>query len=232
MPKLPTTESRIPIRPENTMSSNATSSSTARTPIQSGSEQGLAASRHAPRFDAGKPWVPMPWGTSGNDGLPFFDGRNVSRFLEEFDAFCDLYGLEENKRGETAVRFTSEDEKDRIRGLDEYEEKSWTKLKEKLRKEYRAKDEEQQMLTPQYLLALSRRDRGRKNDLQLYLQQFKKAAKKLIKSGAETQYSCCRLFVNSLPEHFKDKIVAKQGLDPEDPASADFDKCYEHAVKL
>ena len=174
----------------------------------------------------------MPWGSTGSDGYPFFTGRNVSRFLSEYDALGDRNQCAPETRAEGVPRFSSEMERERLRGLEEWEARDWERLKEKMRKEYRGKDEEQQMLTSEYLSRLSARDRSCKEDIHLYLQQFRKAANHLLNNGAETHWSCCRLFVEGLPESFREKIVSKQQLDPEDPKTANFENCYQQAVKL
>ena len=200
---------------------------TSRTPSQ-GSSEAMTEPTTVHHQYVTQSVVPMPWGSNGKDGLPYFNGKNISRFLSEYESFCDLYNLAIEKRKASLLRYMSEDERERIRGFEEFEGDDWEKLKKKIKKEYRSKDEEQQMLTSQYLSALSRRNRGRKE----YLQQFRKAATYLIDTGAETEYSCCRMFVHGLPEHFRDKIVTKQKLDPEEPKAAVFQNCYKQAVEL
>ena len=48
----------------------------------------------------------------------------------------------------------------------------------------------------------------------------------------ETQHSCCRLFLYGLPENYRDKIIVKQGLDPDDPSVADFKACHKQATEI
>ena len=176
--------------------------------------------------------VNMPWGTSGNDGLPFFTGRNVSRFLSEYEALCERHQCKVEHRVEGVPRFAAADEQERLRSFLEWEDCDWEGMKKKMRKEYKTKDEEQQMLTSAYMTALSRQKRLRRDDIQLYLRQFRKVALHLISTGAETEYACARQFVHGLPDAFREKIVQKQGLSQEDPKSANFLNCWTQAREL
>lgn len=174
----------------------------------------------------------MPWASTGSDGRPYFTGNNATTFTEEFEEFCSAFRHPKAQWKTSSVRFMAKKEQERVKCFEGYNTMDWEKFKTKLKKEYRARDEEQQMLTPGYLEALARQPRTRKSDIQLYLQQFNKCAKHLLAKRTQSEFMCCRLFVEGLPEYYREKIIMKQKLDDDAPETARYGDCYDQAVSI
>ena len=47
----------------------------------------------------------MSWSSSKDSGLLFFNGKNVTRFLEEFDRLAAHHRLSEGNRAKSVIRF-------------------------------------------------------------------------------------------------------------------------------
>ena len=59
----------------------------------------------------------MPWSSNKDSGLPFFNGKNMTRFLEEFDRLVAHHRLSEESRAESVVRFYSADQEYLVRNI-------------------------------------------------------------------------------------------------------------------
>src|SRR5262249_46713005 len=109
----------------------------------------------------------MPWSSNKNSGLPFFNGKNVTRFLEEFDRLASHHRLSDEDRAESVVRFCGADQEYLVRNMPEHKQRDWLKLKEEMLREWEDEDEEQIMLTIPFLEALAKRERGKEDDIRL-----------------------------------------------------------------
>ena len=173
----------------------------------------------------------MPWSSNKDSGLPFFNGKNVTRFLNEFDRLAAHHRLTDEERAESVVRFCGADQEYLVRNMPEHKQRDWSKLKEEMLREWEDDDEEQMMLTIPFLEALAQKERGKEDDIRLYLRQFKIGADHLIKTNQQSSYQCGRLFLQGMPEQFRRKIVKDLKINHRKPQTVEFEKIYKKGVE-
>lgn len=91
--------------------------------------------------------MPFP----GTPGAPYFDGKNVTDFLNRYEDMCNDFRVEESERLKRLPRYCEEITKDYVTGLTEYEEEDYSGLKKILLKDYKFADTSQQMQTKNFL---------------------------------------------------------------------------------
>lgn len=102
----------------------------------------------------------MPMPTPGApDAPPFFDGVNVTGFLEGFDDVATDRGLDEKDRCVRLVSYCSSEVKDYIEYLPEFIDRNWKALVKALKIDYRHQDEVENRFTKAYLDALIKKSK-------------------------------------------------------------------------
>ena len=91
--------------------------------------------------------VPFP----GTPGAPYFDGTDVSDFLDRYEDMCAVYKVSDSERIRRISRYCESMTGQYIKNLTEYVEKDYESLKKVMRTEYKTEDANQQMNTRSFL---------------------------------------------------------------------------------
>ncbi|KAL9607722.1 MAG: hypothetical protein Q9204_009300, partial [Flavoplaca sp. TL-2023a] len=85
----------------------------------------------------------MPLPAPGSPGAPWFEGKNVTDFLEAFDNMCDDHAIRDEDRMKKVVRYCEFKTREYVQTL-LYDEDEWESFKKELKKEYEKEDVHQQ----------------------------------------------------------------------------------------
>ena len=83
----------------------------------------------------------MPY--PGTPGTPFFDGRNVTDFLDRFSDLCEDYKLSADEKMKRLPRYCDMRIGRTIETMKEWNLRDWTKFRQCLREEYESADQTQ-----------------------------------------------------------------------------------------
>src|SRR5215212_2101977 len=98
---------------------------------------------------------PMP----GTPGAPFFDGRDITEFLERFEDMCSEYYIDKESQVVRLPKYCETSIGRYVRTMQAYQSKDWEELKAALAKDYRHTDSLRQLYTRQCLEALKKERR-------------------------------------------------------------------------
>lgn len=173
----------------------------------------------------------MPWTSGPNQGLPYFDGKNVSEFLRAFEELCEDHGVKINTRVTRVVRYCSSQINTHLRMSAEYEEADWEKMKKMMIKEWEQTDDEQRMKTLAFLDELANSPRSEQGDIKAYCRQFKMTAKHLIEVQQITEYQSVLWFVRGLPEKLRKVVISSKKVDRHNPSSVKLNTIVTHVLE-
>ena len=74
---------------------------------------------------------------SGISGILYFEGINISEFIERFEDICDNYQVRDKIKIKRVPRYYTQVIGQFVKGMKEYQDQDWDKLKKELKKEYR-----------------------------------------------------------------------------------------------
>ena len=170
----------------------------------------------------------MPY--PGTLGAPFFDGQNITHFLDLYSQLCSDYRLSESEK---IIRlpwycefFTGNYIKILIRGAD------WTAVRAILRREYKKNDLDQLINSREFLEALKKKARFEDDDLMHYCQLFTSISRELVLRTRLDLYPQYRWFLQGLPERVVMEIFHRHDIDLEDNDNLDFEDLLEKALVI
>ncbi|MCJ1344896.1 hypothetical protein MMC31_003101 [Peltigera leucophlebia] len=170
--------------------------------------------------------IPYP----GTPGAPFFDGQNITHFLDLYDQLCSDYRLSESEKINRLPRycefFTGNYIKILIKGAD------WVAVRSILRREYKGNDLDQLMNSREFLEALKKKSRSENDDLLHYCQLFASVSRDLVLRRRLDRYTQCQWFLQGLPERVVMEIFYRYDIDLEDDDDLDFEDLLEKALLL
>ena len=170
--------------------------------------------------------TPMP--LPGSEGMPLFDGTNVTEFLDRYDDTCNEHFVEGDDKLNKLPRYCTPNIRDAIKSMKEWKLKDYSILRKAMLLEYKEYDSYQQIYSLQFLEKYKSVIRTSKDDIRQYYRRFDMIAKVLMSRGVLAKYTASIWFIQGLPQEMAAKVMRKQEIDTEDPATVDYDKILEH----
>lgn len=148
--------------------------------------------------------VTMPF--PGTAGAPYFDGSNVSEFLDVYDDMCTDYKVSSLKKLKQLPQYCESLTGGYIRTLAEYVEKDYDGLRKVLKVEYKGEDQVQQMHTKAFLETLKDKPRSNDEDVGPFCRQYAAISRVLMKKGKLDTYTQKQWFVQGLPTPIQNEL--------------------------
>ena len=148
--------------------------------------------------------LPMP--QPGVPGSPWFDGTNVTEFLDRYSNMCRDYHVSEKEMVRRMLWYCDSIVAQNIRSLTAYQDQDWEPLAKAMKEEYAEGDEIQVMYSVEYLERLKSLDRSENDDLDLYCQQYRAISSELISKGHFDERTQCRWFLQGLPRMVRQEL--------------------------
>ena len=170
--------------------------------------------------------IPYP----GAPGAPFFDGQNITHFLDLYDQLCSDYRLSESEKIYRLPWYCEFFIGRYIRIL--IKDADWTAAREILRREYKDNDLGQPMNSREFLEALKKKPRSEDDDLIQYCYMFASISKDLVSRKRLDLYTQCQWFLQGLPGGIVMEIFYRYNIDLEDDDDLDFGDLLEKVLVL
>lgn len=232
-PGAPTPVTSPPPAQNEGNSSAQTSSKDATQPDQQAtaktSQSGDAASWAAP-IHFGQYVVPMP--LPGQPGALYFNGHNVSDFLERFEEQCQEHRVEKADRFRKLPRYCEKLIGNFVKTLPAWTSQDWDSLVVLMKKEYERDDMDQKIYSLHFLEVFKSKPRTEDDDLRVYSRQFRSIAIKLANLGQLDEYTCCRWYLQGLPPTTRHKVVKKHAVDVSKPKTMNFAALYDTVILM
>ena len=144
--------------------------------------------QHVPVQMVGRYMVPMP--LPGQPGALYFDGQNVTEFLERFEEQCQEHNVDRADRFRKLPRYCETLIGNFVKTINAWIDQDWEDLVSTMKKEYEMNDMKQKLNSRHFLKVLKIRSRTEKDDLRVYSRQFRSVAVKLINQNMLNLYTC------------------------------------------
>jgi len=175
------------------------------------------------------PTVAMP--DPFRQGVPRFNGRNISRFIKDYEGMCRRYYVGEDRRLTCLPDYCEGLYAEAIQMMPEFEQDDWSRLVTKLRTEYRAEDYYRRMETRDFVEAFVRKSAEQPGNLRHYVQDFTTISAKAVAAGNLTEQERGRWFVQGLPIEYRRHTIERTGAVADVPSTLVFKRLKE-AVEL
>ena len=166
----------------------------------------------------------------GAPGAPFFDGQNITYFLDLYNQLCSDYRLSESEKINRlpwyCESFTGNYIKIQVKGAD------WASVRSILCKKYKNGDLDQLMNSRKFLEVLKKQVHSEDNDLIHYCQLFASISRDLVLRRRLDLYTQCQWFLQGLPERVVMEIFHRHDIDLEDDNSLDFEDLLKKTLVI
>ncbi|MCJ1427048.1 hypothetical protein MMC29_004951 [Sticta canariensis] len=174
----------------------------------------------------------MPY--PGTPGAPFFDGRNVTEFLDRFSDLCTGYKLSDAEKMRRLPRYCDMRIGQSIEFIQEWHERNWEKFRKLLCEEFESADQAQICQSRELLEIFKDRTRSEDADPRCFCRHYAWISKELSRRSQLDDYTRILWFVQGLPRLIRKELLLHTGLDLylDDLAKIDFDALLEKALQI
>ena len=172
----------------------------------------------------------MPY--PGAPGTPFFEGSNVTDFLDRYSRMCTDYRVDEHEKIKRLSWYCEMFTRKYVETLISSSGTSWAALRKVLREEYKDQDLNQQMNSRRFLETYKDKSRADTSDVLQYCRQFSAISQNLVAKGKLDSFTQSRWFLQGLPSAIQTEMFYRYELDPDDDLNMDFADLLKKALGL
>ena len=172
----------------------------------------------------------MPY--PGSPGAPFFEGTNITDFLDSYSRMCTDYQVDEQEKIKRLSWYCELFTGKYIETLISSSGTSLATLRKALREEYKDQDLNQQMNSRRFLEVYKSKSRSDTADVLQYCRQFSAISRNLVAKGKLDTFTQSRWFIQGLPSDLQMEMFCRYSLDPDDDLNMDFDDLLKKAMGL
>ena len=174
--------------------------------------------------------TPMPY--PGAPGSPFFDGANISEFLERFENMCDDYRMLISEKIRRLPLYCEMFIARRVRSVMGFSGLDQAKICTSLKKEYKDRDIAQQISSRAYLEAFKDKPRTQNAEVLQFCRDYSEISKELLGKEKLDRYTQLRWFLQGLPSAVQFKLIDQYDIDLDGNALPDFEEILKKAYGL
>ena len=172
----------------------------------------------------------MPY--PGSPGAPYFEGSNITDFLDSYSRMCTDYQVDEQEKIKRLSWYCELFTGKYIETLISSSGTSWAALRKALREEYKDQDLNQQMNSRRFLEIYKSKSRSETADVLQYCRQFSAISRNLVAKGKLDTFTQSRWFIQGLPSDLQMEMFCRYSLDPDDDLNMDFEDLLKKAMGL
>ena len=172
----------------------------------------------------------MPY--PGAPETPFFEGSNVTDFLDRYSQMCTDYRVDEQEKIKRLSWYCEIFTGKYVETLISSSGTFWAALRKVLREEYKDQDLNQQMNSRRFLETYKDKSRADTSDVLQYCRQFSAISQNLVAKGKLDSFTQSRWFLQGLPSTIQTEMFYRYELDPDDDLHMDFANLLKKALGL
>ena len=202
------------------------------TPVDSDSMEPESAANPASSllFQLSYPPIVMPY--QGSPGTLFFEGANISDFLDRYSRMCSDYRISEKEKIRRLPWYCEMFTGKYIETLIGTSGTTWSTLRKVLREEYRDQDLSQQMNSRRFLETYKDKSRSDTADVLQYCRQYSAISESLVSKGKLDSFTQSRWFIQGLASTVQSELFYRYELDPDEDEDMDFKDLLKKALAL
>ena len=180
----------------------------------------------------------------GQPGVPYFDGKEVTKFVRSWERFSERYKIADEKivnelldycevnTGEYVATIIDEAKRE-IQGAN-LRESWWPKVRTGLLKNFKSDDSEQQRNTVTFLRSLSsdKPFRIKAEEVERYIRTYQQISNTLVSEMRLTTFDQMICFLQGLPDNTAMKIFEDMKFDVDEPATFSANGGFGGAVTI
>ena len=167
------------------------------------------------------PYVtPIPY--PGAPGSPFFEGANISEFLERFENICDYYQMSTSEKICRLHWYFGMFTAQHVRSVIGFLGLDWIKIYASLKKKYKDRDIAQQISSRDYLEAFKDKPRIENAEVLHVCRDYSEISKELLSKRKQNKYTQLRWFLQALLSSIQSKLINQYDIDLDGDALPDF----------
>lgn len=168
----------------------------------------------------------------GMAGSPYFDGSDVTEFLDRWDDLVAECGISHEHSLRRLPQYCTPLIKENLRSMPEYESGDWMEFKEMMKREYRDRDDYQRLRSRPFLEQLAAASRTSYADMQAYCRQFQYSSAALRKAGRLDSYTCNTLFLRGLGERVAERVCSRLKMSDDELGTVRFEDLFDAAMSI
>jgi hypothetical protein len=172
-----------------------------------------------------------PFPSPGTPGAPYFNGANISEFLQRFHQLGVERGLSESDMMEKLPSYCEFAHRFHIEGTEGFKTKDWEMLKKQLLKDYWRNDTRQQMYSRTYLEMYKDVNRTEQDDVLTYCRNFNAISAELVAQNQLDGLTRALWFLKGLPKKLQKRVMHHEKIDLRNASALDYEKIYKRATE-
>lgn len=171
------------------------------------------------------PWAPSalyqaPMPDPGTPGAPFFDGKDATEALENFEKLCKRRGIVDSASlCELFPDYCEKNIRWWAKANQAYLALNWEQFKYEICEDFKEQDSEHQRFSRSSLMDLVHQPHKTDVELRQYISQFTTIAYVLLKKGMILEWQCCEWLLSGLPSWLREKVIRKERISFEEPSA-------------
>ena len=172
----------------------------------------------------------MPY--PGTPGTPFFEGSNITDFLNRYELMCTDFRVEEKERIRRLPLYCEMFIGKYIESVIRPSGITWTAIRKALRSRYKDRDLNQQIYSRRFLESYKDKARSDSSDILHYCDQFASISENLVAKNSIDSFIQSRWFLQGLPPSIRAELFYASDLDPDDDLELDFQELLQRTIKM
>ena len=168
----------------------------------------------------------------GAPRTPFFEGSNVTDFLDQYSQMCTDYQVDKHEKIKWLSGYCEIFTRKYVETLISSSGTSWAALQKVLWEKYKDQDLNQQMNSRRFLETSKDKSRANNSDVLQYCRQFSAISQNLVAKGKLDSFTQSRWFLQGLPSTIQTEMFYRYELDPDDDLHMDFADLLKKALGL
>ncbi len=174
--------------------------------------------------------IVMPY--PGSLCIPFFEGTNISDFLDQYSRMCSNYRISEKEKIRRLPGYCEMFTGKYIETLIGTSGTTWSTLRKVLREEYRDQYLSQKMNSRHFLEIYNDKSRSDTADVLKYCRQYSAILEGLVSKGDLDSFTQSRWFIQGLPSTVQSELFYRYKLDPYKDEDMDFKNLLKKVFAL
>ena len=170
----------------------------------------------------------------GTMGAPYFDGQNITDFLNRYEDLCYDFRLSEAEKVRRLPRYCEIIIAQSIEIIEHWIKRDWTRLRKTLLEEYKQNDIAQEMHSRRFLEAYKNKHRDPSDDIRQYCRRFRAVSDNLFKAKKIDETTRVTWFIQGLPHVIQEQLALRYDLDldPDQMNKLDFKLLVDRALLM
>ncbi|RDL34481.1 uncharacterized protein BP5553_07609 [Venustampulla echinocandica] len=165
-------------------------------------------------------------------GALYFEGVNVTEFLERYGDQCEDANLKEGEKLKRLLRYCSIAIGQYVKAMAEWKRGVWEILENVLMEEFKDQDSFQQMNSRSFLEALKSKKRTSEDDVRQFIRQFTAISTVLVNKKELEEYTRGIWFLNGLLEDVRGKVIRRGKVTMNKPETVKFSEMAKTATEI